>query len=76
MSYQSIKIKVNKDIGYYNAGAEITIPTDVNGTPTDPFFRRLLKDSEIDNCIEIIRSASKVSTKKTAKKSSKAKTDS
>lgn len=38
----------------FTKGQEITI-ADENGMPTDPFWRRRLKDSKIDNSIEIVQ---------------------
>ena len=49
-----MKIKLNISMKGYAKGQEITIK-DINGVPTDPFWRRRLEDSEIDNCIEIVQ---------------------
>jgi hypothetical protein len=52
------KIKINKSLstpfGRKMQGAIIRILCDADNTPTDLFWRARLKDSEIDNCIELI----------------------
>lgn len=34
------------------AGSEIKVKVDAEGTPLDPFWRRRVKDSKIDKCVE------------------------
>ena len=58
-----MKIKLNTAMKGYAKGQEITIG-DENGIPLDPFWRRRLKDSEIDNSIEIVQTKPKSETKK------------
>jgi len=52
-----MKIKLNQNLstpkGKLNKGDIIEIE-DINGEPLDHFWRNRLKDSTIDNCIEII----------------------
>ena len=56
---KTIKIKINKSLQGYVAGSELTLSVDDFGTPFDNFWRNRLKDSVIDNCIEIIKSTKK-----------------
>ena len=50
-----MKIKILKKIKTgLKIGQHLEIE-DINGLPTDQFWRARLKDSEIDNCIEIIK---------------------
>jgi len=48
-----MKIKINKNFDRYKTGQTVCIP-DNNGLPLDLFWRRRLKDSEIDECCSII----------------------
>lgn len=48
-----MKIKLNKDILNHKAGKIIRIP-DKDGIPTERYWRNRLRDSKIDNCIEIV----------------------
>jgi len=56
---KTIKIKINKNLPNFSAGTELTLSVDDFGTPFDNFWRNRLKDSSIDNCIEIIKSTKK-----------------
>ena len=56
---KTIKIKINKNLPSYSTGTELTLRVDDFGTPLDNFWRNRLKDSSIDNCIEIIKSTKK-----------------
>jgi hypothetical protein len=49
-----IKIKLNADLRGFLKGKELVIDTDKAGNPLDAFWRGRLKDSAIDNCIEIV----------------------
>lgn len=52
-----MKIKINQNLatpsGKFLKDSVIEIE-DIDGVPLDRFWRARLKDSEIDNCIEII----------------------
>ena len=48
------KIKVLKDLGEYKAGETVTIEVFDNGDPKSNFWRRRLRDSSIDNCVEFV----------------------
>jgi len=56
-----IDIKINKPFLGYHVDQVIAIQTDKDGTPLDFFWRRRLKDAKIDNCCEIVKSATKKS---------------
>lgn len=62
-----MKIKLNTAMKGYAKGQEITIG-DENGIPLDPFWRRRLKDAEIDNSIEIVQTKATQKSKKTQTK--------
>ena len=49
-----IQIKALKDLGSVSAGKIIKTLADDNGTPLSSFWRKRLKDAEIDNCCEIV----------------------
>ena len=53
------KIKCNKVIKHGNKthlpGHELEVEIDDNGIFVDNFWRRRLQDSQIDNCIELVR---------------------
>ena len=48
-----MKIRINKDMGIYKVGTQITVP-DTDGIPADIYWRRRLADAEIDNCCSVI----------------------
>jgi len=48
-----VKIKLNADLKGHKKGQTIVIE-DVRGVPKDLYWRKRLRDSEIDNCFEII----------------------
>ncbi len=52
---KAIKLKLNQPMLGYAAGREVTIQTDKDGVPLEKFWRRRLKDAEIDNCVEVIK---------------------
>ncbi len=62
-----LKVKINGTIVGYSVGQVISIVADDNETPFDEFWRRRLKDAEIDNCCEIVKPKS-VTRNKTIKK--------
>lgn len=49
-----MKIRINKGFASHKKGDIITVDTDSNGTPVDRYWRRRLKDAEIDNCCEAV----------------------
>lgn len=63
---KTILLKINKALSpYYAIDTQVFTPVDASGVVIDPFLRRRLKDSEIDNCITIVKSAKKISSPKT-----------
>lgn len=62
-----MRIKVKTTLGdIAKAGETITTP-DVGGVPTSQYWRRRLKESEIDGCCEVVKeSKSKPSSKEKA----------
>jgi hypothetical protein len=54
---KSISVKVNKDIPDYPAGSVVDVGCDDSGVPLSRFWRRRLKDSETDQCCEIVKPA-------------------
>ena len=55
-----MKIKLNQDLstpkGKKLKDSIINLECDKNSIPLDQFWRNRLKDSKIDNCVEIIKS--------------------
>ena len=53
-----IKLRLNTDIktpkGAIKKGSIIELEADIAGQPLDSFWRRCLKESSIDNCVEIL----------------------
>lgn len=49
-----MKVRINKPVFGHKVGQIIDINTNENGIPTAIYWRRRLKDAEIDNCIEVI----------------------
>ena len=50
----SIRLKVNGTIPGFSPGQVVKVPADERGIPLDLHWRRRLKDSEIDGCIEVV----------------------
>ena len=51
---KNIKIKLNVDLAGFEKGRIINVEADSEGTIIDAFWRARLKDSKIDNCIEVV----------------------
>lgn len=58
-----MKLKLNIDILGYRKGQVIDVES-VKGKPRDRFWRDRLKDSAIDNCVEVVVESKKVKTTK------------
>lgn len=43
---------INKDLGSHKAGSKVKVKCNKDGIPLDVFWRRRLKDSAVDNCVE------------------------
>ncbi len=52
-----MQVKILKPFLKYSAGTIIPVKCNENGLPVDRFWRKRIKDAEIDNCIEIVKSA-------------------
>ena len=52
--YENKKLKLNTALRGYPAGTQIKIRVDKEGTPLDSYWRSRLKDSRLDNCVEIL----------------------
>jgi len=50
------KLKINNVLGY---SGTITIQTDKYGVPLQKFWRNRLKDAELDECVEIVKTTRK-----------------
>ena len=54
-----MQIKILKKFYYVNrelkVGEIVEIKDDSKGNPLNPFWRNRLKDSKIDNCVEIVK---------------------
>lgn len=62
MSKYSVRIKIQKKINNAPIGSVVTIPTDENEIPFDPFWRKIFKDSKIDDCVEILHKKNSIDT--------------
>lgn len=63
-----MKIKLNMDIAGHKKSRIIEV-LDRDGVPVDEFWRKRLKDSDIDNCIELV--SEKAPTGESKKKAGK-----
>jgi hypothetical protein len=63
-----MKIVLKQDLrtphGIYKAGDEINIVCDENNLPIDSFWRNRVKDSVIDNCLEVVKETNKLKNNK------------
>ena len=53
------KLKLNTALRGHDAGAVIRVKTDKNGIALDPYWRRRLRDSEVDGCVEFVDNKNK-----------------
>ena len=60
-----MKLKLNRNLELYEAGDIVEVEA-VDGVPVNSYWRNRLKDSQLDNCVEIIEEK-KVVRKKNAK---------
>lgn len=58
MNYIQIKNTSDVVLNGVKPGQSVSIQTDSNGTPLDRYWRNRLRDSVIDNCVEIVRDQS------------------
>lgn len=59
-----IKLKLNADLGGLKSGAIISLPTDQEGNIENSFWARRLKDSKVDNCVEVFTENKKSNKKR------------
>jgi len=64
---KKITIVFNQDFLEFKKGQKKVISCDVNKTPLEQRFRKLLKDSEIDNTVSVVKPEKKVKPAKPAK---------
>jgi len=64
-----MKLKINKDFSHYKAGKTVDIPVDKDGIPTTAFWRKRIKDSVLDNCVEVVTEEKKAKAKTKSKSS-------
>ncbi len=53
-----LPIKINKNFGSYKAGTIIKVRQQ-NGIPLDEYWRKRIRDSEIDDCVTVIQPVEK-----------------
>lgn len=61
-NFENKAFKLNKDLKDKKTGEILNLKVDKNGVPIEQYWRRRLKDSKIDNCMEPVKA------KKEAKK--------
>jgi len=49
-----MKLKLNRNLALHEAGDIVEVEA-VNGVPVNSYWRKRLKDSQFDNCVEIIK---------------------
>lgn len=52
-NYKTKQLKLNTDLNGFKEGQIIKVKT-TGGIIEDPYWRRRLKDSAIDNCVEVV----------------------
>ena len=60
------RLKLNTPLRGHDAGAEIRVKTDKNGTVLDTYWRRRLRDSKVDGCVEFVDNKKKAQRTKKA----------
>ncbi len=50
-----VELKVNRSMNGVHAGSVIKIEVSRGGIPIDPFWRKRVRDSKRDNCVEVIK---------------------
>lgn len=49
-----MRLKINRNYSFAKKGQILKIPITKNGVPKDKFYRELIEDAKIDNCVEIV----------------------
>lgn len=52
---KKVNLKLNVDLNGKKAGSIVTVKIDRDKVIIDPYWRRRLKDAEIDNCVEVVK---------------------
>jgi hypothetical protein len=66
-----MKIKVNKPLLNHRVGEIVDIEVNQHDVPTSIYWRRRLRDAQIDRCIEIVRDEPAAKESKSEKKRKK-----
>ena len=74
MSNHSVRVLIKKPIGKIRENTKVTIPVDEKGIPLDFFWRKVIKDSKIDNSVEILDEKLSIDTTVASTSGKKAKT--
>jgi len=59
-----VKIRILKSFSKYREGEVIEVKADAEGVPLDIYWRRRLKDSHIDEAVEVVKAQPKKSKSK------------
>ena len=73
-----LNLVIKKPFSGLHVGKQIAIPCDADGIPKEQFWRRRLRDSKIDGCVEVIdgnKSTSSAKPAESKEKQSKTKSD-
>lgn len=57
------KLKINKAFRGHKAEEIVAVECDENGTPLDQFWRKRVKDSAIDGCVEFVETKNNKKTR-------------
>jgi hypothetical protein len=63
-----MKLKLNIDLKGHKKGDVVRIK-DIDGVPVEPYWRKRLKDAQIDNCVELYTEEKTTSKTKVKSKS-------
>ena len=64
---KTITIQFNKDFLEFRKGQTIQVSCDSEKTPIEQRFRKLLRDSEIDNTVSIVKTEKQIKSTKSTK---------
>lgn len=56
---KKISLKLNTSLKDKKVGSIVTVEVDRDKVIIDPYWRRRLKDAEIDNCVEVVKKENK-----------------
>lgn len=52
---KKLKLKINISLGDNLKGSEVLVPCNNNNVPTEKYWRRRLKESKINKCVEVVQ---------------------